>query len=102
MKSLFEASNLVELELLGGQFYTRSEGSARRVHHVHKTDSLRPAVHAVVKAWRDIPVGSPVYALDDAVRAKDRLQEALVQRIDFQVEYGTSGVNRGMVMCPCE
>jgi len=56
----------------------------------------------VVKAWRDIPVGSPVYALDDAVRAKDRLQEALVQRIDFQVEYGTSGVNRGMVMCPCE
>jgi len=38
----------------------------------------------VVKAWRDIPVGSPVYALDDAVRSKNWLQEALIQKIDFQ------------------
>ena len=38
----------------------------------------------VVKAWREISVGSPVYALDDAVRAKDWLQRALIQRIDSQ------------------
>jgi len=38
----------------------------------------------VVKAWREIPVGSPVYALDDAVTAKDWLQRALIQRIDAQ------------------
>ena len=38
----------------------------------------------VVKAWREIPVGSPVYALDDAVGAKDWLEWALIQHIEFQ------------------
>ena len=38
----------------------------------------------VVKAWREIPVGSPAFALDDAVSAKDWLQRALIQRIDSQ------------------
>lgn len=38
----------------------------------------------VVKAWREIPVASPVYALDDAVAAKDWLARALIERIDFQ------------------
>jgi len=38
----------------------------------------------VVKAWREIPVGSPVYALDDAVGAKDWLERALIQHIEFQ------------------
>ena len=38
----------------------------------------------VVKAWREIPVGSPIYALDDAVTAKDWLQRALIQKVDFQ------------------
>jgi hypothetical protein len=38
----------------------------------------------VVKAWREIPVGSPVCALDDAVGTKDWLERALIQDIRFQ------------------
>jgi hypothetical protein len=38
----------------------------------------------LVKAWREIPVGSPVYALHDAVETKDWLERALIQRIEFQ------------------
>jgi hypothetical protein len=34
--------------------------------------------------WREMPVGVPVYTLDDAVQAKDWLQHALVQRIESQ------------------
>ena len=48
-----------------------------------ETDHVRLST-PVVKAWREIPVGSPVYALDDAVKAKDWRQRALIQRIDFQ------------------
>jgi hypothetical protein len=39
---------------------------------------------SVVKAWGEIPVGSPVYALGDAVGAKDWLERALIQHIEFQ------------------
>jgi len=38
----------------------------------------------VVKAWEKIPVGSPVYALDDAAGTKDWLKLALIQRVDAQ------------------
>lgn len=38
----------------------------------------------VVKAWRQIPVGSAIYALDDAAGADDWLKRALIQRIDSQ------------------
>jgi Carboxypeptidase regulatory-like domain len=38
----------------------------------------------IVKAWREIPLGSPVYALDDAARAKDWLERAWIQSIEFQ------------------
>jgi Carboxypeptidase regulatory-like domain len=38
----------------------------------------------VVKAWREIPVGSPVYALDDAAGAKDWLERTWIQSIEFQ------------------
>jgi hypothetical protein len=38
----------------------------------------------IVKAWREIPVGSPIYALDDAAGAKDWLERALIQHIEFQ------------------
>jgi hypothetical protein len=48
-----------------------------------ESDRIRLST-SVVKAWREIPVGSPVYALDDAVTAKDWLHQALIQRIDFQ------------------
>jgi len=48
-----------------------------------ETDHVRLST-PVVKAWREIPVGSPVYALDDVVQTKDWLQHALVQPIEFQ------------------
>lgn len=48
-----------------------------------ETDHVRLST-PVVKAWREIPVGSPVYALDDAVGAKDWLERALIQHIEFQ------------------
>ena len=38
----------------------------------------------VVKAWSEIPVGSPVYALDDSVAAKDWLDRTVIQYIWFQ------------------
>jgi len=49
-----------------------------------ETDHVRLST-PVVKAWREIPVGSPVYALDDAVGEKDWLERSLIQRIDAQV-----------------
>jgi hypothetical protein len=48
-----------------------------------ETDHVRLST-PVVMAWREIPVGSPVYALDDAVGAKDWLKRALIQHIEFQ------------------
>ena len=38
----------------------------------------------VVKAWGQIPVGSAVYALEDAAGNKDWLKSALIQRVDAQ------------------
>jgi hypothetical protein len=38
----------------------------------------------IVKAWEQIPVGSAVYALDDAAGTKHWLKRALVQRVDSQ------------------
>jgi hypothetical protein len=48
-----------------------------------ESDHVRLAT-SVVKAWGEIPVGSPVYALGDAVGAKDWLERALIQHIEFQ------------------
>ena len=48
-----------------------------------ETDHFRLST-PLVKAWREIPVGSPVYALDDAVGAKDWPGRALIQHIEFQ------------------
>lgn len=48
-----------------------------------ETDHVRLST-PVVKAWREILVGSAVYALDDAVGTKDWLQRALIQRIEVQ------------------
>jgi hypothetical protein len=38
----------------------------------------------IVKAWERVPVGSAVYALDDAARSEDWLKRALIQRVDAQ------------------
>lgn len=57
----------------------------------------------VVKAWREIPAGSPAYALDDAVRTRDWLDRALIQLIDFQTGLWYVWVERGYTVfriCP--
>ncbi len=51
--------------------------------HRQESDHARLST-PVIKAWREIPVGSPVYALDDAVGGRDWLQRALIQKIDSQ------------------
>jgi hypothetical protein len=38
----------------------------------------------VLMAWREIPIGSPVYALDDAAGARDWLERSDVTLIDAQ------------------
>lgn len=38
----------------------------------------------IVKAWEQVPVGSAVYALDDAAGTKDWLKRVLIQRVDAQ------------------
>ena len=48
-----------------------------------ETDHLRLST-PVVRAWREIHAGSPVYALENAVATKDWLGRALIQRIDTQ------------------
>jgi hypothetical protein len=48
-----------------------------------ETDHARLSL-PIVKAWSKIPAGSPVYALDDAVGAKDWLERSLIQIIPFQ------------------
>jgi hypothetical protein len=59
-----------------------------------ETDHVRLST-PVVKAWREIPVGSPVYALDDAVPSKDWLDRALIQYIDGQTGHWYIGLERG-------
>jgi hypothetical protein len=38
----------------------------------------------VIKAWRNIRVGSPAYALVDSVGSADWLERAWIQKVDFQ------------------
>jgi hypothetical protein len=38
----------------------------------------------VVTAWQQVPVGSPISALDDAAESKEWLTKSLFQRIDAQ------------------
>jgi len=48
-----------------------------------ETDHVRLST-PIIKAWRDMPVGSPICALDEVVKTKDWLDRSLIQRIDFQ------------------
>jgi len=68
--------------------FTSVATSASRQSNPHspnqeETDHVRLST-PVVRAWREVRVGSPVYALDDAVAKKDWLGQALIQRIEFQ------------------
>lgn len=62
---------------------SEAQQSISRPPKREETDHVRLST-PVVKAWREIRVGSPVYALDDAVGAKDWLERALIQRIAGQ------------------
>lgn len=67
-------------------------GNLRNVVKEESTQSSLPATQPdhlrlstpVVEAWRELPTGSPVYALDDAAPAKDWLEHALIQSIGSQ------------------
>jgi hypothetical protein len=59
-----------------------------------ESDHLRLST-PVVKAWRKLPVGCPVYALDDAVVTKGWLEGALIQRIDRQTGIWHIEIERG-------
>jgi len=59
-----------------------------------ETDHVRLST-PVVRAWRQIPAGSPVYALDDAVEAKDWVRRSRIQRIDVQTGIWPIWIERG-------
>jgi len=57
----------------------------------------------VLKGWREIAVGSPVYALDDAAGTKDWLQRARIQRVTAQTGIWHIWIERGYTVfgiCP--
>lgn len=60
-----------------------AQGSSSSSSKRQESDHARLGT-PVLKAWREISAGSPVYSLDDVVEAKDWLRRALIQRIDFQ------------------
>ena len=80
------AALIVALQLGFSVAYVQASTAQQPISTLPKreqTDHVRLST-PVVKAWRDIPVGSPVYALDDAVGAKDWLARALIQHIGVQ------------------
>ncbi len=81
-----QAALMVALLLASFLAYVRGSAAQQPISRWPKreeTDHVRLST-SVVKAWREIPVGSPVYTLDDAVGAKDWLERALFQHIEFQ------------------
>ena len=77
---------VVALQLALSLAYVRASAAQQPISRSPKqeeADYVRLST-PVVKAWREIPVESPVYALDDALGAKDWLERALIQQIDFQ------------------
>jgi hypothetical protein len=81
-----QAALIITLLLASSPAYVRASAAQQPISRSPKreeTDHVRLST-PVVKAWREIPVGSPVYTLGDAVGAKDWLERALIQHIEFQ------------------
>lgn len=81
-----QAALIVALQFVSSLAYVRASVTQQpisRSPEQGETDHVRLST-PVVKAWREIPVGSPVYALDDAVGAKDWAERALIQKIESQ------------------
>ena len=91
------ATLIAALQLASSLTFVGASGaqqSTSRPPRPVETDHVRLST-PVVKAWREIPVGSPVYALDDAVPSKDWLDRALIQYIDGQTGHWYIGLERG-------
>lgn len=71
-----------------------AQQSNTRSPSLEETDHVRLST-PLVKAWREIHVGSPVYALNDAVGTKDWLERALIEKIDFQTGIWYIEIERG-------
>jgi hypothetical protein len=83
---VWQAALIVALQLASSPANVRVTAAQQPISSSPKqedTDHVRLST-PVVKAWREIPVESPVYALDDAAGAKDWLDRALIQHIEFQ------------------
>jgi hypothetical protein len=81
-----QAALIVALQSASSLAYVPASAAQQPISRSPKreeTDHVR-LLTPVVKAWREIPVGSPIYALDDAVGAKDWLERAVIQHIEFQ------------------
>src|SRR5262245_23004440 len=77
---------ILALQFASGYAYIEARAPQQSISLEPKpveTDHVRLST-PVVQAWRQIPVGSPVYVLDDVVRAKDWLERALIQNIQVQ------------------
>jgi hypothetical protein len=75
--------------ILALQLASLTSGSATLAQQLAPCKSKQDADYTrlstpVVKAWARIPVGSAVFALDDAAGTKDWLKRALIQRVDAQ------------------
>jgi len=49
----------------------------------------------IIKAWEKVPVGSPIFALDDAAGTKGWLDRATAQLVDFQSGIWNIDIERG-------
>lgn len=94
---------LVAACLSGGLYIGVSSGQPAKPpagESAQRSPAAAPLDHVarstpIVKAWREIPVGSPVYALDDAAGAKDWLENSLIQLISVQTGVWNVGVEAG-------
>jgi hypothetical protein len=81
-----QAALIVALQLASSFAYVQASAAQQPLSSSprrEETDHVRLST-PVVKAWREIPAGSPVFALDDAVGAKDWLARALIQHVVAQ------------------
>ena len=81
-----QAALIVALQFASSLAYAWASAAQQPISRSPKqeeTDHVRLST-PVVKAWREIRVGSPVYALDDAVGARDWLDRSQVEHIEFQ------------------
>jgi hypothetical protein len=72
--SLFSVQRSSLVQAAGGDLHA---SSSKTTDHVALSTPI-------VKAWRKLPVGVPVFTLDDLAATKGWLEQALIQRIDGQ------------------